>query len=58
MRTSVVGLTYESHTGHLPSHLSHSRPREMPGSLRHMMRSGWWRDILDQSFGGEAVFCG
>ena len=26
MRTSVQGLTYESQTGHLPSHFSHSRP--------------------------------
>lgn len=22
-------------------HFSHSRPMAMPGSLRHMMRSGW-----------------
>jgi hypothetical protein len=23
------------------AHFSHSRPMAMPGSLRHMMRSGW-----------------
>jgi hypothetical protein len=41
-----VGRTYESQTGHLPSHLSQSRPMEMPDCLRHITRSGWWRDIL------------
>lgn len=39
MRASVVGRTYESHTGHLPSHLSHSRPMDMPACLRHITRS-------------------
>lgn len=46
MRTSVVGRTYESHTGHLPSHLSHSLPMVVPGCLRQCTRSGWCRDIL------------
>ena len=41
MRTSVFGRTYESQIGHLPSHFSHSRPTEMPGCFRHMIRSGW-----------------
>src|SRR5204863_9648053 len=48
MRTRVVGRTYDSQTGHLPSHVSHSRPSEMPDCLRHMTRSGWWRDIATQ----------
>src|SRR5690242_11212552 len=39
MRARVVGRTYPSHTGHLPSHLSQRRPMDMPGCLRHMTRS-------------------
>jgi hypothetical protein len=39
MRTRVVGRTYESQTGHLPSHLSQRRPIAMPACLRHITRS-------------------
>ena len=35
------GLTKESQMTHLPSHFSQSRPRAMPGCLRHITRSGW-----------------
>ena len=39
MRARVVGRTYESQTGHLPSHLSQRRPIEIPACLRHITRS-------------------
>jgi len=34
-----VGRTYESQTGHLPSHLSQRRPIARPDCLRHITRS-------------------
>lgn len=46
--TKVMGLTYESQTGHLPSHFSHMRPIAIPGCLRHISRSGWCLDILEK----------
>lgn len=37
--TWVVGRTFESQIGHLPSHLSQSLPTEMPASLLQKTRS-------------------
>lgn len=28
---------------------------EMPEVLRHITKSGWWRDILEVGYGGEVV---
>lgn len=40
MCTIVVGRTYESQMGHLPSQRAQSLPIVTPGCLRHMIMSG------------------
>lgn len=45
MNTGFWGWTCESHTGHLPSHLSHSKPAVVPASLRHVIKSGLCLDM-------------